>query len=63
MPLLAVGMLFNYPLPRRRHPAALVAPGPATAAEPPALNRHDLAYALRQLGSVIDVSDQDLLRI
>lgn len=61
--LLAVGVLFNYPFPWRRYPAALVAPGAAAAAEPPALDRDDLAYALRQIGSFIDVSDADLLRI
>mgnify|MGYP006283505445 CR=1 FL=1 len=61
--LLAVGVLFNYPFPWRRYPAALVAAGPATVAEPPALDRDDLAYALRQIGSFIDVSDEDLLRI
>ncbi|WP_295880607.1 HPP family protein [uncultured Thiohalocapsa sp.] len=61
--LLAVGVLFNYPFPWRRYPAALVAPEPTAASEPPALDRDDLAYALRQIGSFIDVSDEDLLRI
>jgi CBS-domain-containing membrane protein len=61
--LLAVGVLFNWPFPWRCYPAALVAPEPTTRAEPPALDRDDLAYALRQIGSFIDVSDEDLLRI
>jgi len=65
--IVAVGALFNYPFAWRRYPAALARRSPPTD-EPadealPGLGEQDLIYALREMGSFIDVSEHDLLRI
>ena len=67
--LLAVAILFNYPFPWRRYPAALHARvlqeiPPATAQPvPPAVDRPDLVYALSEMDTFVDVSEADLQRI
>ncbi len=63
--LLLMAVLLNLPFHHRRYPAALSRPRHgAVAAEEKALIAHsDLVYALSQLDSFIDVSEQDLIRI
>lgn len=66
--ILVVGVAFNAPFPWRRYPAALQRravsrrAGPADHAVPP-IAHEDFVYALSQIDSFIDVSEQDLLRI
>lgn len=66
--ILAVGIVFNVPFPWRRYPAALQRraarreQGVASNAAPP-IAHEDFVYALSQIDSFIDVSEQDLLRI
>lgn len=64
--MLAVAIAFNGLFPWRRYPAALVAPGdtsPAATAAHDAISHEDFVYALSQMDSFIDVSEDDLLRI
>lgn len=64
--ILAAGVLFNAPFAWRRYPAALQRSGAASGAtgdEAPPIAHEDFVYALSQLDSYIDVSEQDLLRI
>ncbi len=64
--LLVVAIAFNYPLAWRRYPAALKPRLRAPEAEPtsePAISHADFVYALSEIGSFVDVSEQDLLRI
>lgn len=66
--LLATAVLFNYPFPWRRYPRALFpATQPAPAAnlggEELVIAHSDLVYALSELDSYIDVSEEDLLQI
>ena len=66
--LLLAGAAFNYPFRWRRYPAALASVGhakPADASEPaaPGLAHADLVYALSQIDSFIDVSEEDLVHI
>ncbi|MBI5900655.1 MAG: HPP family protein [Rhodocyclales bacterium] len=64
--MLAVAIAFNALFPWRRYPAALVkaneAPLAASAAYG-AISHEDFVYALSQMDSFIDVSEDDLLRI
>lgn len=63
--ILAVAIAFNSLFPWRRYPAFLVraaAPAPAAAGYE-AISHEDFVYALSQLDSFIDVSEEDLLRI
>ena len=64
--MLAVAVAFNGLFPWRRYPAALVkaseAPHPASAPYE-AISHEDFVYALSQMDSFIDVSEDDLLRI
>jgi CBS-domain-containing membrane protein len=66
--ILVVGIAFNAPFPWRRYPAALQrrvarrAAGKADTAALP-IAHEDFVYALSQIDSFIDVSEQDLLRI
>lgn len=64
--MLAVAIAFNGLFPWRRYPAALVTPGdtsPAATADHDAISHEDFVYALSQMDSFIDVSEDDLLRI
>lgn len=64
--LLSVALLFNAPFPRRRYPrwlAGLSATPLAAVGEKYLIAHSDLVYALSELDSFIDVSEEDLLRI
>ncbi|MCG6939812.1 MAG: HPP family protein [Thiohalocapsa sp.] len=65
--IVTVGTLFNFPFAWRRYPAVLAArtePKDTPAdAEVEGLAEDDLLFALRQMGSFIDASEHDLLRI
>jgi len=67
--ILAVAVLFNYPLSWRRYPAALqkTKPAPHQKQTPdegyPAISHSDFVYALSEIDSFIDVTEQDLVRI
>lgn len=65
--LLSVAMLFNAPFPHRRYPLWVARLGPSrdvVAVEEKAMIAHsDLVYALSQIDSFIDVTEDDLLRI
>lgn len=64
--ILAAGVAFNALFPWRRYPAALV--GNAMAPTPDAsgyeaISHEDFVFALSQMDSFIDISEEDLLRI
>lgn len=67
--LLSVAMLFNAPFLHRRYPLWLARLGPAGDAvraevgEKSMIAHSDLVYALSQIDTFIDVSEDDLLRI
>lgn len=63
--LITVAVLFNLPFHHRRYPSALSRPAEAVAMEDEktTIAHSDLVYALSQIDSFIDVSEQDLLRI
>ncbi|MEW5771824.1 MAG: HPP family protein [Pseudomonadota bacterium] len=64
--ILLVAILVNYPFPWRRYPARLVrqAVSPMHGGEEKCLITHSgLVYALSQIDSFIDVSEEDLVRI
>ncbi len=66
--MLAAAVLVNYPFPWRRYPRALLplpppAPVPARVGEKLVIAHSDLVYALSELDSYIDVSEDDLLQI
>jgi len=64
--LFAIALLFNYPFAWRRYPAALVPRPAAKEMEEMAyrpIDHEDFVYALSQLDTVVDVSEEDLLRI
>jgi CBS-domain-containing membrane protein len=66
MVILVVAIAFNAMFPWRRYPAALVRGAPAvppSVAAYEAISHEDFVYALSQLDSYIDVSEDDLLRI
>lgn len=59
-----IAVAFNALFPWRRYPAALAAtPPPAPAASPAAISHEDFVYALSQVDTFVDVSEDDLLRI
>ena len=64
--ILVAAIAFNALFPWRRYPAALVrgaaAPAPAAAGYE-AISHEDFVFALSQLDSFIDISEEDLLRI
>ncbi len=62
--ILVAAIAFNALFPWRRYPAALVrsAPPPAIAGYE-AISHEDFVFALTQVDSFIDVSEEDLLRI
>ncbi|MDD5390772.1 MAG: HPP family protein [Gallionellaceae bacterium] len=65
--LLSVAMLFNAPFPHRRYPLWMAKLGPtrdpADVGEKSMIAHSDLVYALSQIDSFIDVTEDDLLRI
>ncbi|MGM0594743.1 MAG: HPP family protein [Pseudomonadota bacterium] len=63
--ILVVAVVVNLPFPRRRYPPALAHCGSKNEAEQEglAITHSDLVYALSQLDSFIDVSEEDLIRI
>lgn len=64
--LLAVAIAFNGVFPWRRYPAFLVGAWGTPAPTSPgyeAISHEDFVYALTQMDSFIDVSEEDLLRI
>ncbi len=62
--ILAVAVLFNYPFSWRRYPAFLKKAGQKDAAPVIASIAHeDLVYALSEVDSFVDVSEQDLINI
>lgn len=64
--ILAIAVLFNLPFQWRRYPVDLVraeTDSPLDPAEETMITHSDLVYALSQLDSFIDVSEQDLIRI
>ena len=67
MVLLSVAMLFNAPFQHRRYPLriAKLSPTrmPAEIGEKAMIAHSDLVYALSQIDSFIDVTEEDLLRI
>jgi CBS domain-containing membrane protein len=62
--ILLVAFLANYPFPWRRYPARLARLAAAPAVGEKCLITHSgLVYALSQIDSFIDVSEEDLVRI
>lgn len=67
--LITAAMMFNAPFRRRRYPAwlARLAMGesetPTSSKDYPPIAHSDLVYALTQIDSFIDVTEEDLLRI
>lgn len=63
--LLLMAVLLNLPFHHRRYPAALSRPrrNAVEAEEKGVIAHSDLVYALSQLDTFIDVSEQDLIRI
>lgn len=69
--LLAVAIVYNYPFAWRRYPqvwhsktvGAVPVPTPLQAEEKAMIPHSDLVYALSQLDTFIDVSEEDLQRI
>jgi len=67
--ILAVALLFNYPFAWRRYPASLAVrraapPGRAAVkAHYSPIAHEDMVYALSQIDSFVDISEDDLLRI
>ncbi|GGO88000.1 hypothetical protein GCM10011348_42460 [Marinobacterium nitratireducens] len=63
--LMLIAVVLNWPFRHRRYPAVLARPRhrePASEARPE-LTHDDFTYALAEVDSFIDVSEQDLLRI
>lgn len=64
--MLAVAVAFNFVFSWRRYPVSLMRPSvPPARSEPgyAAISHEDFVYALTQMDSFIDVSEDDLLRI
>lgn len=67
--ILAVAVVFNYPFSWRRYPAALqqtkAVPEQNEAPDEayPSISHSDFVYALSEIDSFIDVTEQDLVRI
>ena len=66
--IVAVAVLFNYPFSWRRYPAGFKQQARPDRPQPQlqsrsSISHEDLVYALREVDSFIDVSEQDLLAI
>lgn len=65
--LLITAIVVNYPFPWRRYPASLINPLAKSKSvkviAPDKLRHGDLEYALREIGSYIDISEDDLVKI
>jgi CBS-domain-containing membrane protein len=69
--ILSVAMLYNAPFPHRRYPLWLAKPGvapdvdagQAQLGEKLMIAHSDLVYALSQIDTFIDISEEDLLKI
>ena len=65
--MLITAVVVNYAFPWRRYPANLIKPSAkrkaAKAIAPDKLRHDDLEYALREIGSYIDISEDDLVKI
>lgn len=65
--ILVAAVVVNLPFHWRRYPAGFAQRAQATVSEPstdmPLIAHEDLVYALSQLDSFIDVSEEDLIRI
>ena len=61
--LLGVAVLFNYPFPWRRYPAALVRRSRTALTSKVELSHEHLVYALRHMESLVDISESDLVEI
>jgi len=65
--IVTVAVLFNYPFAWRRYPASLKQqtrqPGQSPLKVRSSISHEDLVYALHEVDSFIDVSEQDLLAI
>jgi len=65
--MLITAVVVNYAFPWRRYPANLIEPSAkrkaAKAIAPDKLRHDDLEYALREIGSYIDISEEDLVKI
>jgi CBS-domain-containing membrane protein len=61
--ILALAVAVNWPFSWRRYPVALVRRPLASAPRPPAISHEHLSFAVRQMGSMIDVAEDDLVEI
>lgn len=67
--ILLIAVIVNYPFRWRRYPTALMhyrqssEPALETSEEETGIDHSDLTYALRELGSYIDITEDDLTRI
>ncbi len=62
--ILLLATIINFPFPWRRYPAALQPAWTGVAPDGyPPIEHCDLVYAISQIDSIIDVSEQDLLEI
>jgi len=61
--MLVVAVAFNYPFAWRRYPAALAGRLAERPPSPAPIAHEDLVFALSEMDTFIDVSEQDLLRI
>jgi CBS-domain-containing membrane protein len=62
--MLLVAVAVNYPFPWRRYPAGLAdLPAPARRPTAERLKHADFAYALREIGSYLDVTEDDLAKV
>jgi CBS-domain-containing membrane protein len=62
--MLLVAVAVNYPFPWRRYPAGLAdLPAPARRPAAERLKHADFAYALREIGSYLDVTEEDLTKV
>lgn len=61
--MLIAAVLINYPFPWRRYPAGLRSKAAVKTEQTGRLSQADFKYALSEIGSYIDISEQDLAKI